>query len=249
MKTRESLLHSTGAKAHLLQVSRLYYTSVFFNTCLPGAIGGDIVRVWIARKKLGSLTQVFNSVVLDRVAALAGLVVLVLAALPFIDERLNLDLLIIIPLLAVCIVAGVFILVYLDRLPLRWQNLAPVRLAISLAEAARRAFFNLSTLILVMAAAVAAPLAACFCVYLLARSLEVPLSIVHAILLVPPALLLGALPISIGGWGVREAVLVGLLGLVGITSEAALVISVQLGVLTTCVTLPGGVIWLVKDRG
>lgn len=243
------MLRSTGAKAHMLDVGRLYYTSVFFNTCLPGAIGGDVVRVWLARKSLGSFTQVFNSVVLDRVAAFAGLIVLVLVALPFLSERLDLDLSITLPLLAVCIAAGVFILIYVDRLPIRWRNLAPVRLAISLAEAARRAFFNVNTSILVMTAAVAAHLAACLCVYLLARSLEVPLSVVHAILLVPPALLLGSLPISIGGWGVREAVLVALLGLVGIAAEAALVISVQLGVLTICVTLPGGVTWLVKDRG
>ncbi len=41
-------------------------------------------------------------------------------------------------------------------------------------------------------------------------------------ILIPPVLLLMMLPISVGGWGVRELSMVGFLGYAGVSSEAAL---------------------------
>jgi uncharacterized membrane protein YbhN (UPF0104 family) len=40
-----------------------------------------------------------------------------------------------------------------------------------------------------------------------------------------------ALPISLAGWGVREVSLVSLLGLLGVDREAALVLSVEFGII------------------
>ena len=53
------------------------------------------------------------------------------------------------------------------------------------------------------------------------------------------------LPISFGGWGVREAALIGLLAPFGIAAESALGISVALGLLVMAAGLPGGVLWLM----
>jgi hypothetical protein len=58
-----------------------------------------------------------------------------------------------------------------------------------------------------------------------------------------------ALPISLAGWGVREVSVVALLGLLGVDREAALILSVEFGLLTTLVSLPGGVVWLtLRDQ-
>jgi uncharacterized membrane protein YbhN (UPF0104 family) len=75
------------------------------------------------------------------------------------------------------------------------------------------------------------------------------LSFFDCLVLMQPVALITALPISIGGWGAREAAMVGLLGLVGVPASAAFVLSVQVGILTTLVALPGGVLWLLlKER-
>jgi len=58
-----------------------------------------------------------------------------------------------------------------------------------------------------------------------------------------------ALPISAAGWGVREASLITLLGLIGVDRSASLLLSVELGLLTTLLSIPGGVVWLMlRDR-
>jgi hypothetical protein len=63
-------------------------------------------------------------------------------------------------------------------------------------------------------------------------------------MIVPPVTLLQLVPISLAGWGVREAALVVALGWFGVPAEAALAISVLVGLCLILVGLPGGLIWL-----
>jgi uncharacterized membrane protein YbhN (UPF0104 family) len=62
-------------------------------------------------------------------------------------------------------------------------------------------------------------------------------------MIVPPVILIQLLPISLGGWGVREAVLVVALASFGVPAEAALATSVLLGLCFIVISLPGGLIW------
>jgi hypothetical protein len=63
-------------------------------------------------------------------------------------------------------------------------------------------------------------------------------------MIVPPVTLLQLVPISLAGWGVREAALVVALGWFGARAEAALAISVLVGLCLILVGLPRGLIWL-----
>jgi hypothetical protein len=63
-------------------------------------------------------------------------------------------------------------------------------------------------------------------------------------MLMPPVVLLSGLPISVGGWGVRENAMIAALATVGVGASAATVLSVQLGALVALLSLPGGALWL-----
>jgi len=58
-------------------------------------------------------------------------------------------------------------------------------------------------------------------------------------------LLILTIPISIGGWGVREGAMVTAFALVGVPGEGALVLSLLFGVIGLVVSLPGGIVWLM----
>jgi len=60
----------------------------------------------------------------------------------------------------------------------------------------------------------------------------------------PPVAIFQLLPVSLGGWGVREAALVIFLGALGIPGETALAASLCIGLSQILVGLPGGLIWL-----
>jgi len=61
--------------------------------------------------------------------------------------------------------------------------------------------------------------------------------------LTPPVILSLALPISLGGWGVREAAMIAALGTIGVPADVALKISLMFGLLTNLVHLPALGIW------
>jgi uncharacterized membrane protein YbhN (UPF0104 family) len=63
---------------------------------------------------------------------------------------------------------------------------------------------------------------------------------------VPPISLIQLVPISLAGWGIREAGMVVILAGFGVPAEAALAISVLMGLLLLAIGLPGGLIWLTN---
>ena len=86
---------------------------------------------------------------------------------------------------------------------------------------------------------------------MLYASLGIKVTLLDCMVLMQPVALLANLPISVGGWGVRETAVVLLFGLIGVPSSAALVLSLQLGLLALLVVFPGGILWLLlrlKER-
>ncbi len=66
--------------------------------------------------------------------------------------------------------------------------------------------------------------------------------------IVPPALVLTVIPVSIAGWGVREGALVGLFSLIGADKAVVLTMSLAYGILLILVSLPGLVVFLRGRR-
>jgi len=61
-------------------------------------------------------------------------------------------------------------------------------------------------------------------------------------------LLISMLPISIGGWGVREGAMVLALRGFGIPTEEALLPSILFGLCAVTATLPGATFWILARR-
>jgi hypothetical protein len=78
----------------------------------------------------------------------------------------------------------------------------------------------------------------------LARALDLHVGVLALATTVPVALLAASVPISIGGWGVREGVLVELLAAQGIAADSGLALSVLFGLALALASLPGGAWWL-----
>ncbi|HEU0284259.1 MAG TPA: lysylphosphatidylglycerol synthase transmembrane domain-containing protein, partial [Sphingomicrobium sp.] len=73
--------------------------------------------------------------------------------------------------------------------------------------------------------------------------LAIPFELLFA--LTPAALLVAMVPISFGGWGVRELTFVYFLGTAGVSAEAALSLSVAYGLLRILVGTVGGATWVL----
>jgi uncharacterized membrane protein YbhN (UPF0104 family) len=240
------ILRRLGVPAALQESLRLFYIAAFFSACLWGAISGDVVRTFLSSRDHENTTAVILSVLFDRIVALAGVAILMLVTAPWLIARVGSETIGLLPLgLVVAGFAGIGLLIWLDRLPVAWQGLRAVRFLHALGAATRTIFLNPAAAIPALGLAVLVQVAMAVAAYAVSASLEINLTFLDCLVLMQPVTLMTALPISIGGWGVREGTIVGLLSLVGIPASAALALSVQIGLLTILASLPGGILWLL----
>jgi uncharacterized membrane protein YbhN (UPF0104 family) len=84
--------------------------------------------------------------------------------------------------------------------------------------------------------------------FVVGQNLGLPVLPAQWFFIVPPALLFSMIPISAGGWGLREGVLIFALGELGIPAEEAIVPSLIFGLGILLVTLPGALVWLANRK-
>lgn len=225
---------------------RILMVSTFFNQVLPA--GGDAVRIWMLRRHGVEWSPTISSIVADRFLGLLGLGFIVLAGLPFLAARVR-DNSLLFAIAAVLAAAcfGAIALVTLDRWPPRAIAAVPARI-VQFAMLIRAPLLAAEGRAMLIGSVVGVHLITVATCYVLAIGLEAPLSALDAFILVPLVILSSAVPISVGGWGVREGAMVAALGLAGIVSDKALAISVLLGLGGLIVGFFGGLVWLIAPE-
>ena len=227
------------------EIVRTVWSATFFNTTLVSSVGGDAFRLWTIVRAGNPLGKSVNSIFLDRLTALMALMILIAISLPYVmeliaDEAAFLSY----ALLIAAFLAGFAALFHADRLPRRIQHWRLVRGLASLAADTRKLSMHMNNLLPVAGLALFIHLLTICVIYVLAAGLEIEISFLDCFFLVPPVILAMTLPISIAGWGVREGAMIVSLGLIGVSQESALVLSILFGLGITLAALPGGVIWL-----
>ncbi|MBR0782619.1 lysylphosphatidylglycerol synthase transmembrane domain-containing protein [Bradyrhizobium iriomotense] len=247
----ELIMRALGVSLDWLAGWRILMISLWFNQVLPSSVGGDAVRMWLLRQRGVQWPEAVKGVAADRFTALIGLIVLMVAGLPFLMSRVSNEAAILaIGGLTLAGVAGTVVLLTLDRLPKRLIALPAIASFVRFGTLVRFLLLRSEHRGLLFGSALFIHLVTAAACYALARGVGAQLSVVDAAILIPPVVLLTAVPISISGWGVREGAMVACLGLAGVPSEEALSVSLLLGAVSVIVGLAGGVIWLASpERG
>lgn len=236
-----------------ISVSLLYsLVAWFFSNVAPSTVGGDVFR-GVQMSRLGTPVQVaVRAVVIMRVASLGSLCLIMLAGLPVAWGLVGkLTDLVIFGVLLLSAGGGLAILFLLVRIPVperisqRWPMVDKVRAASG--DLRKLVFMDIVAAKIWMAAAAQHLLRVLILAALAAAlGLDIPFAALFAF--VPAALLAAMLPVSFGGWGVREAALVYLLGTTGVSGEAALSLSIAFGLLRIALGAVGGIVWAVVDK-
>ena len=224
----------------------------FFSNVAPSTVGGDVFRgVQLSRAGM-SLGAAVRLIVAIRVLSFATLVLVMLVGFPIALKSLNAprDAILLGTVLfgAVGATFGLFILA---KIPLRVPGLE--RWAMFRKIEAIAADFRM---LLSPNLAVALPWFVALAQHLLrvgtlaclaaGLGLQIPLATLFAF--TPAALLMAMLPISLGGWGLRELTFVYLLGTAGVSAEAALSLSIAFGLLRVVVGALGGATWVLMSE-
>lgn len=244
------------AGARLAEAIRFYWIGSLFSTVLPSNIGGDAVRLALARR-MAPLAVVFTSVMAERATGLLTLAAIGLVALMLLPDAAD-----VIPMhaalvviLALGLLAVPIVLAQAPRWfgwlgqrpwarkPIATKVLAKLgRVAESLETYRRRPFELVVTVVLSLV--FYAVLFAFQASLIFAVGDEIGLFGVAVA--APLVILVSTLPISINGIGVSEGAFVVLYALMGVDPEAALAAAVLRRLVVTAVALFGVPFWLLE---
>jgi glycosyltransferase 2 family protein len=237
-----------AAPLETMQAFRYNMIGAFFNQTLPSSIGGDAVRLWLVGRTGVGWRAASYSILTDRAVGFIALAVIIVASLPrsygmIADEKGRTALVLVD---AAALAAGAGFLIF-GHLPAGWlQRWWPTRHVHACSEIANQVIFNkrsgagvalLSLMIHVMAVAIA---------WCAVRAIDAPAEFTQLFMLTPPIMLITMLPISIAGWGVREATMMVAFGYAGLAPADGTVVSILFGAVYFIVGGMGGLVWILS---
>lgn len=245
-----ALLRSAGVRIPFAFLHRACWVGLFFNTFLPGAVGGDLARVVLLGREGPGYSAAAGSVLAERLLGLAALAAMLPAAAPFLPrEFAGLPVVRTLLALAAALVAGAGLGLWVLGRGLARLRL-PDRGALGAAAGWLRGMAGfggspgaLAAGLALSAVFQALGVGAAVCLFA-GVGAEAPAPVL--LFALPAAFLAAAVPLSINGLGIREGVLVYLLALAGLAPGATLSASVLWLALTSALGLAGGAVFLLR---
>lgn len=232
-----------GAAFGLGWAVREYYLAQLVNLCLPGGVLGDAGRALRSPKGAGGLTRAAHAVMIERLVGQAAVLMVGLVGLALTLMQGGVDwpgwLLqgLVWSGVAACVVGAA-----LGQVARRSGALQRFGQSLRIAFLARAAIVPQLALSVAIALLMIAAFAAC------ARATGAALSLEAALTLVPLILTSMMIPVSVGGWGLREGAAAALFPIIGASASAGVAAGAAYGLALMIACLPG-VLFLSRRPG
>ncbi|NZD65565.1 flippase-like domain-containing protein [Rhizobium sp. WYCCWR 11290] len=237
-----------GQRLKMSGAMKLFMQSLFYNQALPSPIPGDAARIFGAVKYGLTIGEATLGVVMDRILTLFGLAVVALIGLVIMRGFYGQDFPI--PYLVELTALGVAGTVA-SALVFSWRRQFFVRVLPAKLHAlndALGAFLNHRRMLGIFLLTLVIHGLSVISLEILVLGLDLPLDWGQAAAAFPPVLLIAMVPISVGGWGLREGGMIISLAVFGIGTTDAATLSVVFGLLQLVVGLAGGVFVLSRPH-
>jgi len=231
-----------------LQAFRYNMIGAFFNQTLPSSIGGDAVRLWLVSRTGAGWRSATYSILTDRAVGLIALAVIIVASLPWsygmIDDASGRLALVFVDFAALAGGLGFLLLGYL---PWPWlDSWWPTKHVRACSVIANRVIFNRRSGPKIAVLSLSIHVLAVVIAWCAVRAITAPADFEQIFLLTPPIMLITMMPISIAGWGVREATMMVAFGYAGLARADGTVVSILFGTVYFIVGAIGGIVWVLS---
>lgn len=241
----QAILYAAGYNSSLVTLMLIQLVGLFFNQFLPSGVGGDVVRAWRCIKIGIDPGTAIRSVILERAAGYLVMVAAFAAALPFLWHAMpGATLRSALLLVLAGSIAGFVSLFFFHQFPRRLTELRWLRSFVGISREARHLTTMPRAAVTIVGFSTLGLAVTVLGFQTAGAGVGISLSYWEWFAIVPVASIIQLLPVSLAGWGVREATFVVLLHAFDIPSERALTASIAIGVCQLVVSLPGSLIWL-----
>ena len=245
------LINIGRQRMNYVQSLQVTLASFLANTLFVATISGIAVKIGLALQYGSSLFKAIFATGIDRFLTLFALTVFSSIFLPSLSAYLDTDMykntVIYIGVFTFVVVVftpliTLFILKKVPQFALSKGNINSGIRYITILINSRKTLFKLIFISLT------AQLCFFVAIYLLSISANIELSFLQIMTVLPVITLIASLPISIGGWGVREGAFVYGLGLLGVPLETAFLVSVQIGLISILTIVLAGIPAVLSGR-
>lgn len=252
------LLETQHAHVSFGRLIASFLVGSFFNNFLPSNIGGDVVRIRDTARAAGSKTVATTVVLVDRGLGLLGLILVAALGASTTAGRTGAasfagpGVLWLVFGGGVAITAAVVMapvtIGWMLR-PLEFVNRDWVRERVARLIAALARFRNTpGALALCFAGGVLVQALIVVFYVAVARALAIPIALSHLAVLIPLSLVVQMLPLSVNGFGVREATFTLYFTRLGLPAESALALSFVGAGLIMLFSVSGALVYLTRRR-
>ena len=245
---------------------RLHFLGVFYNNCLPSTVGGDLLRAWYVTNHTEKKLEAALSVFVDRFVGLSGMIIMAVVCYWFIpvegqqgSQKLSLSfdlmdklvkywpILVLALLIITALLGGIALNKRARALIVKacrffWNKglslIGRIHKAMVVYYNHKIAFVFAYVLTFLCQSAVI------FGMWLVGRDLGIQCPAKYYFVFFPLAWMIGALPISVGGLGIWEGVLILLFAGVGVEKNQAQALALVHRALWLFGSLPGVIIHL-----
>lgn len=235
-----------------LEAFRVYYISSFIGSVLPSSVTGDVFRVYRLYRRGAPAMDATSSVLVERVLALASILLVTVGAATIWTGEVGR---VVVAYVGVAGLGGAVVasaILGRDRLiPVASSLLGRIdgriggMVASFYAAIAAYARYR-AVLLYVLALSVLFQAVRVMITYCVALAIEQDVSIVYFFAVVPLTLMVGMLPISVGGIGVREGAFVYFFTRAGMGASEALTLSLLVYAVAMLAVLPGGIAYMLE---
>jgi len=260
-----TLLRVQGISINYFAALRLHFLGLFYNNCLPGAVGGDVLRAWYVTKHTEKKVEAVLSVFVDRAIGLVCTIAMAFLSYWLIPAagsgaglKLGADFHIASLAIKLLIAVGVMVMLAAGFVAIMYYNrrLRPIFLKYAFILSLKWMFwagrvikavklyctkpFSLLFAVLLSFICQAMPI---YGLYLIGRNLGIEAHIKYYYVFFPLSWIIGVIPISVGGAGVVELGLKGLFGKVAqVTASQGLILALAQRLTWLLTSIPGVII-------
>ncbi len=234
-----------------------YLVAAFFNNFLPSNIGGDVIRIRDTARPAQSRTLAATVVLIDRGIGLMGLVLVAAVgataaaaadgarAVPVLPSWLWAGFLLATLVSAPALIAPAGVGRLLQPLTVfhpEWVGGRIIRITDALAKFRERP----SSLLHAFAGAVVVQALLVLFYAAVARSFDIPIALSHVAVIVPVSFVVQMLPVSVNGFGVREATFSFYFSRLGLPLASAMALSLGSTALVMFFSLSGAAVYVAR---
>jgi len=223
-----------GTEMNFLYCLKFYYISTFINNILPGGVVGDIYRAYCARESSNNLINLSKSVqgiVFERLSGQIMMFFIFLLSLTFfflINAKYVAFLYTVLPVLSVTFI------IYFVVKKMYFNEISSNEIIINFKKIFSGIIFWNHTIISFFV------VLSYIVIYIIsAEALGLSIDYFTFFVFTPIVLFSMTLPVSIGGWGVREGTALLIAFLLGLSASSSISVAVMYGILNLFCSLPG----------